>query len=1100
MFNLKSLIQTILAIAGLGFIYYLAAKVSHPLTTPLNNASAFCPAAGIALALVLKFGPKLLPGVFIGSFIINAEFYGLNILPTANASLLLFITLALSSTLFIYLGLKFIHKYARYPDPLISETRVLKLLILGGPIAAIIPTIISISALIQADIITGEQALFNGFTWWLGDSVGIFIITPLILLFFDIPGKIDVHRKWIVAIPVIVALLVTIGLFQNSVDSENKQLKMDLDYQASTLGAGINREISTQSNLTQHLRDTIVTHDYIELDDFISSTQSIQQLHPNIQAIAWDVIVKGKERALFERQMQDIHRLNYQITKRDAQGNMVRMEDKPEYAAIAYISPYKNNEKALGFDPTSNPELAAFFYNARDTGKATITSSVNLVQGGSNRVGIINYLPVYKQGYLLNTINQRQIAFIGNLASIYYLDTIIANELNTHPLVDAHLTILDITEPEQPIKLYSSTSNPITDNDFTTHFSPHIANRIWQVKITPPADYFRNNYSGNVWIVLFIGMLFTATLTIALMISTGRRARIEEVVNQRTASLQKAKENLRLLAITFESHEAIMITDSDNKIMRVNKAFTKITGYTQEDVLGKNPDILSSGKHSASFLQNMQQELEENGSYESEIWNRRKDGEVYPERHTITAITNKSGEIINYVSVFSDITTQKAHEDRIQFLAFYDQLTSLPNRRLLLDRLQYNLSVSQRNENHGVLMFLDLDDFKKINDSLGHEVGDDLLQQVAARIQHILRRADTVARLGGDEFVILVANQMLQGEALIEFSSSLAEKIIAAFQQPFHIKGYEHHISTSIGITIFPPTDQTAVSILGQADTAMYKSKKMGKNTFCFYEQAMQAIAEAKLALEHDLRQAIEQQQFSLNYQPQVDSSGKILAVEALIRWHHPQRGWVSPAEFVPLAEDSGLIISIGQWVLINACTQLQSWLHQGLQIQHISVNVSPKQFRQADFIDNIKSALKQSGLSAKNLMLEITEGIVLDNIDDTIQKMGTLKQIGIQFSIDDFGTGYSSLSYLKRLPIDELKIDQSFVRDIATDKDDAAIVTTIIAMASHLNLTVVAEGVENFQQLDFLTANGCVLFQGYHFSRPLIPDDLKSFVLKNHP
>lgn len=1097
MVNVKPIMQIILAIAGLAFAYYLAAKLSLPLTAPPSGASAFWPAAGIALALVLKFGPKLLLGVFLGSLMINIELYGLNTLSSPSASVLLVILIALSSTLSAYFGLKLIQKYARYPDPLISELSTLKLLVLGGPIAALLPMLISISALIATGIIPIENAIFSGFTWWLGDSVGVFIVTPLILLFFDLPGKTDAHRKWAVTIPVIVALLITIGLFQNSVESENKRLQMDLDYQASTLGAELNREINTHINLTQYLRDTIVTNGYVELNNFLNSTHSIRQLHPDIQVITWDVLVKNEERSLFEKQMQAIHHLNYQITKRDDHGNMTRIENKQEYAAAAYVSPYKNNEKALGYDPTSNPELSAFFYTARDTGKATITSRVNLVQSGNDRIGIINYLPAYKQGYLLDTIKQRQIAFIGNLASIYYLDDIIVNELKALPLVDTGLTILDITENERPIQLYSTLTNASVDNDFTAYYVTHIANRIWQIKITPTANYFKNNYSGNVWIVLFIGMLFTATMTVALMISTGRRARIEEVVSQRTASLLKAKEDLRLLAITFESNEAIMITDSNNLIMRVNQAFTKMTGYTQEEVLGKDPDILSSGKHSDSFYQNMRQALLENGSYESEIWNRRKNGQVYPERHLITSITDKSGKIINYVSVFSDITTQKAHEDRIQFLAFYDQLTSLPNRRLLLDRLQYNLSLSQRNKKHGVLMFLDLDDFKKINDSLGHEVGDELLQQAAARIKLPLRRADTVARLGGDEFVILVANQTLEGDALIEFASNLAENIIEAFQQPFHIKGYEHHISTSIGITIFPPTEQTAVSILGQADTAMYKSKKMGKNTFCFYEQAMQAIAEAKLALEHDLRRAIEQQQFSLNYQPQVDNSGKLLAVEALIRWHHPERSWVSPAEFIPLAEDSGLIIPIGQWVLVNACTQLQSWLQQGLQIQHISVNVSPKQFRQNDFIANIKSALNQSGLPAKNLMLEITEGIVLDNVEDTIQKMDTLKQIGIQFSIDDFGTGYSSLSYLKRLPIDELKIDQSFVRDIATDKDDAAIVATIIAMASHLNLTVVAEGVENFQQLDFLTANGCVLFQGYHFSRPLTAVDLLSFVQK---
>jgi len=884
MFNGRPLLYTISIIIGLTLAYYLAAKLSFSVILPSSNASVFWPAAGIALALVLKFGPKILLGVFVGSLITSIDLYGIDALSSTGASLLVFTLIALSNTLLAYLGFKLIHKYARYPDPLISQSRTLKLLILGGPIAAILPTIISASVLTISGITAADQVISNAVMCWLGDSVGIFIITPLILLFIDAQGKTDKNRKWIVTIPVMVVLLITVTLFWNS----NSQ--------------------------------------------------------------------KGR--------------------------------------------------------------------------------------------------------------------------------------------IKNHFTIVDVTQQQKPIKLYSSTANSIPDTQFTSNYTAQIASRIWQVKITPSANYLANHYSDNIWLMLFIGVLFMASLSFALLISTGQRTRIEEIVTKRTASLYKAKEDLRLLAITFESHEAIMITDSNNKIMRVNLAFTKVTGYTQQEVLGKTPDILASGKHSPSFYENMRQDLQEKGSYESEMWNRRKNGEVYPERHTIKTIRDGSAKIVNYVSVFSDITIQKAHEDHIQYLGFYDQLTTLPNRRLLLDRLQYNLSLSQRNKRQGVLMFLDLDDFKKINDSLG----DELLQQAATRIQKTLRRADTVARLGGDEFVILIANQTLEGEALIEFSSSLAEKIIAAFQQPFHVKDYQHHISTSIGINIFPPTGQTAVSILGQADTAMYKAKKTGKNTFCFYEQTMQAIAEATLALEHDLRQAIEQQQFILNFQPQVDNSGKTLSIEALLRWQHPERNWVSPADFIPLAEDSGLIIPIGQWVLIQACMQFQSWLKQGIEIQHISVNVSPKQFRQTEFIDNIKSALSQSGLPATRLMLEITEGIVLDNVDDTIQKMDTLKQIGIQFSIDDFGTGYSSLSYLKRLPIDELKIDQSFVRDIATDKDDAAIVATIIAMATHLNLTVVAEGVENFQQLDFLNDNGCALFQGYYFSRPLSADDLKSFLQNSHP
>jgi len=1089
--------KTTLIILGAAVAYFLAGSFALPLAIPPSNTVVFWPAAGISLALALKFGPKVLLGILIGDFLLQFNAFGLHIASFDTFTTVAFeFSIALSAVFSTYLSLSLLKRYRLYPDQLITERSILKLLLFAGPIATLIPAITSVYLFSLMGLVQQSSLVDNGFAWWLGDSLGIIVFTPLTLLFIDLPGKVNTMRRWTVSIPILFTLLLAIFLYQNAKYNEHQRISSELLHQAETISLEINQHLSNHINFIQHLRDSVITNTRINLKDFEQASDSIRQLHPDIQAIAWDVVVNADDRLSFEQQMQAIHQLPYQITKRDSAGNMVRIEDKDEYIAIAYISPYEGNEKALGFDPSSNPELQPFFYQARDTAQTIITSKISLVQGSKQQIGIITYLPVYKKNQRLETVEQRQSAFIGNLAGVYYLDDIINSILKKYTLLTTHISISDISNSEQTIPLYSPHKHQHLVTDLAINYPFEVGNRQWEIVIAPDTQYFRQQYSSNLWLILIIGCSFTAILSIALMISSGRKARIEEVVTIRTNSLNKAKEDLRLLAITFESHEAILITDAQGKILRVNHAFSDITGYSEDEVLGKDTSMFSSGRHDKSFYQAMWKQLNESGRYEGEMWNRRKNHEVYPERQTITAIKDEHNEVVNYVTVFSDITEQKDNEQQIKDLAFYDPLTTLPNRRLLINRLEQEITLSLRSGFRGTVIFLDLDDFKKINDSLGHQYGDELLKQVAQRLSESVCETDTVSRIGGDEFVILLARQDLSSDALIESATLLAEKIINVFQQPFILKTYTHHITSSMGIATFPAKNDTATELLRQADTAMYKAKKRGKNAFSFYEDDMQLQAEANLVLEHDLRIAITEESFELHYQPQVDQTGTTLGSEALLRWHHPKRGMISPADFIPLAEESGLIITIGQWVMIEACSQMQSWLEQGLELHHISVNVSPKQFRQADFITQVQSALSQSRLAANKLMLEITEGIVIDNVDDTIKKMDYLKKIGVQFSIDDFGTGYSSLSYLKRLPIDELKIDQSFVRDISTDSDDAEIVSTIIAMATHLNLVVVAEGVEDKNQLEFLNQQGCHLYQGYFFSRPLTASNFKAYLL----
>jgi diguanylate cyclase (GGDEF)-like protein/PAS domain S-box-containing protein len=553
-------------------------------------------------------------------------------------------------------------------------------------------------------------------------------------------------------------------------------------------------------------------------------------------------------------------------------------------------------------------------------------------------------------------------------------------------------------------------------------------------------------------------------------------------------------ERQRIAAIAFESPQGMLITDVQGRILQVNAAFTAITGYTQAEVLHKSPSILSSGRHGPDFYRGMWQQIATHGSWEGEIWNRRKSGEVYPERLHIAAVHDENGNSSHYVASLSDITLSKAAHDEIKSLAFYDPLTRLPNRRLLMDRLGQAITGMARQGRPAALMFLDLDNFKTLNDTLGHSVGDQLLAQVAQRLLACVREGDTVARLGGDEFVVIleqVGDDTLDAAA---HARTIASGIIATFAVPFELGVHVCRSSSSIGITLIDHIDQTPDQVLMQGDIAMYGAKQAGRNGFCFYDREMQDKIAAQAQMDSDLNVALELEQFEAFYQPQVDIDGRTCGAEALIRWHKPDGSWVSPAQFIPRCEETGLIIGIGDWMLEQACARLQHWAQtRATATLTLAVNVSALQFRHPGFADKLRALLDRHSFNRALLKIELTEGVLLETPTEMIDCMNTLRGLGIRFSLDDFGTGYSSLQYLKRLPLDQLKIDQSFVRELVTSTSDRAIVKTIIAMAHSLNLDVIAEGVETTAQRDILCELGCAQFQGYLFGRPMPAEALAS-------
>ena len=542
------------------------------------------------------------------------------------------------------------------------------------------------------------------------------------------------------------------------------------------------------------------------------------------------------------------------------------------------------------------------------------------------------------------------------------------------------------------------------------------------------------------------------------------------------------QERSRLAASVFDNTtEGIMITDTDRAILAVNSAFTEVTGYTDQEVIGKNPSLLSSGRQPPEFYRQMWETLRREGKWRGEIWNRRKSGEVYPELLSIGVVRDGEGHATHYVGVFSDISAQKLAEQQLSFLAHHDPLTGLPNRALFNDRLTHAIHRAARENARLAVMFIDLDRFKDVNDTLGHHLGDQLLQSVAQQFRQAVRAADTLARLGGDEFALLVEDIGETLDAVV-----VARKLLGIFARPFALAEHDIHVSSSIGISLYPADGREAHELVKNADAAMYRAKAKGRNGYACYAREMTEYAAERLRLEATLRRSIDNGELRLYFQPQVDlASGALLGAEALVRWHHPEMGLVPPAKFVPLAEETGFIAPLGEWVLREACTKASAWLAQGYSLPGVSVNLSIKQFERGNMVGLVADVLAETGLPAGYLEMEITESFIAKG-EEALRFVEGLRLLGVHLSVDDFGTGYSCLAYLKRLPLQTLKIDKSFVMDIGRDPNNETIVHTIIALARSLGLTVVAEGVETAEQSAFLVREGCRIGQGYHYSPPL--------------
>jgi diguanylate cyclase (GGDEF)-like protein/PAS domain S-box-containing protein len=559
----------------------------------------------------------------------------------------------------------------------------------------------------------------------------------------------------------------------------------------------------------------------------------------------------------------------------------------------------------------------------------------------------------------------------------------------------------------------------------------------------------------------------------------------------------RSEEYLHLMSkVFYNSGEAILITDADRRILAVNREFTKLTGYSEAEAIGKNPKFLSNGNTPRQVYQEMWDTLAESDFWQGELWDRRKTGEAFPKRLSISAVRDVEGKIVNYIGNFEDITQRKIAEDKIRYLAHHDALTGLPNRFSLHERMEQCIAFARRLDSSLAVMLIDLDHFKTINDTLGHNVGDQLLIQVAKRLQQSVRDSDIVARLGGDEFVVVLSRVEKSTDVI-----DVAGKIVARVAAPYTIAGHELRTSPSVGVCIYPDDATEIGDLIKNADIAMYHAKAVGRRNYQFYTEKMREEVAQRVTVEHELESALKNGEFVLHYQPQIElDTGRVVGVEALVRWQHPVRGLIPPCNFIPLAEETKLIIPLGKWILEAACRQLKRWHEDGLSDLHVSVNLSAIQFQDNMLPELIRQALAQFGLHARYLHLEITESMAMHHPETGIVMMNTLADIGVKLAIDDFGTGYSSLAYLKIFPVNIIKIDRSFVKDIETDENDAAICEITMLLAQKLGMLVVAEGVETAAQRQFLSNLGCQWVQGYLFSKPLPADMIKEYITEFQP
>lgn len=941
-------------------------------------------------------------------------------------------------------------------------------------------------------------------------------------------AKRSLGRHFTHYLPMTVTLTVMMGFFGTAVlfkmvsNLETENINADFQQRAAVRVAAVGQGFAKAEETLRTVNLQFATNDEVRRDEFAELARRLISANPYLQSVSFQRILHSAQRAEYERAMR-LQFPGFSIQRWD-NGIRFPVGDKASYRVIDYIEPALENQQAFGLDTSEKTILNEAVHRARDTGLPFATNLVRLPQGKPSQDGVVIFMPVYRHGASLENVAARREATVGFTTVAFKAGDLIQQTLAAAMLNNGDLAVSVYmgdyqTEQDLVFRTAGTSAKSISPTPPRLGLYPvlpellksfDVGGKPWHIAVSSPPDGLLVNRMGSL-LTLVAGILATLWAATTLQIFAVRARRIERVVDDRTDQLTRSNALLtKELAARMEVEQALLLRERaiessanaiiissavapEYPIIYVNPAFERMTGYTAGEAIGRSCRFLRGDDHTQTGLAEIRSALRDRREGHAVLRNYRKDGTLFWNDLHLSPVKDAHGAVTHFVAAQYDITEIKRYQSELETQANRDTLTGLANRNLLNDRLKKAIALASRYHYSIWVLVFNLDRFKLINDTLGQHAGDVVLKTVANRLKSSAREIDTVARVGADEFVLVLSQQ-----SDADISSDIVQRVMNAISEYILIDDRELRLTSSVGIAVYPADGDDAESLLTHAGIATYRAKDSGRNNFQFYRPAMNELALDRLRVEGELHSALARGEFLLHYQPQVDLvTGNIVGMEALIRWRHPTLGMVPPLNFIGVAEDTGLIVPIGAWVIRTACLQNKKWQAVGLGRLRVAVNLSARQFAQRDLVAMIAGVLRETGLDADCLEIELTESLIMSDVQQAILTLQQLKELGVLLSVDDFGTGYSSLSYLKRFPIDTLKIDQAFVRDISTDADDAAIVNAIISLAHNLRLTVIAEGVETEAQLDYLRHQGCDEIQGYYFSRP-VPCDAFELLLRD--
>ncbi|MCE1241070.1 MAG: EAL domain-containing protein [Azonexaceae bacterium] len=1055
--------------------YAVSGWLSLKVAVPPGYAAPLFPPAGIALAAMLIYGPRCLPGVFLGSFAV--QFVAAWQTGLSSSDWLALGLPAIGASLQATVGYWLAGRLNGPDSALDTPESILRFVGIVAPLGCLISPSIGVGMLVVLGAVPSADAMFTWMNWWAGDTLGVLIMLPLVMVFLARPAAAWRSRRLAVTVPMSVALGLLAFTFVQVRDWEERRLQTQFNRDAEHLASLVKRRLDAQLDQVLALEGLAAVHPALDANVWREFVMPLLARYPGTQNFGWSPLIEDAGRDAFEAAIRR-ERPDFAILGRDPAGHTYIAQRKAEYLPILFVEPLVSNRSVVGLDPLVLERTAVAAKRTRDSRMPIASESIRLVQERGEQRGVVVYEAVF------GGQPERQ---LGMVSAVFRMDDAMIAALEGSGREQVEVCLVEGTPGEGP-RLFGPAGCESLDwaeGRLRWQTPLSFAGRQWYLRAGASPAYMESLRSWGVWLTLALGLLTTGVLGAFLLLTSGRARRVEMLVDERTHQLAEASRQLAVRQEELLQAQRIARMGSWEQLPRSELLYCSgelcsVLQLPPRETIGQAELLACIHPEDRAALAHALARVAETPGEEALDCRLGEEGGLARVLHfrIESGWLDKQG--LRVRGTAQDVTAARAAEAHIAYLAHYDVLTGLPNRTLWNERAQNELRSAERHGDTLAVLFLDLDHFKAINDTLGHPVGDQLLSAVARRLSACLRENDFLARLGGDEFVVLLPRLSHPEDAAL-----VARKLIASLQSSIDVGGHELSISVSIGISLFPGDGEDLSTLLKHADVAMYSAKGQGRNTYHYFKPEMDVHALERLMLENALRRAVDRNELVLFFQPQMAAGGGLSGCEALIRWQHPEFGLLPPAQFIGVAEDSGLILPLGEWVLAEACRQWVEWHHLGIELT-MAVNISALQFQHPEFVAMVRRILGETGADPAWLELELTESALMQPTPEVLARMNELRKLGIQLALDDFGTGYSSLSYLKRLPIHRLKLDRSFVRDLPDDAEDVAIASATLSLARDLGMEVVAEGVENDAQHRFLLERGCAVMQGYLFGKPM--------------